>query len=55
MFDFEKLHPNHKWAFLDGFLSGALTAALAYQFYKDWREQQEWKTLVEETTSFPVA
>jgi len=34
-FDFETLHPNHKFAFLDGFLCGAMAAYLVYRIVED--------------------
>lgn len=50
MFDFEKLHPNHKFAFLDGFLCGLVIAYMANGFYKDYKEARVRKAVVETTT-----
>lgn len=33
---FENLHKNHKWAFLDGLLSGLVLALMANAFRKDY-------------------
>lgn len=49
MFDFEKLHKNHKLAFLDGMLCGIAVAVMARQFYNDYREMRENKALMEES------
>lgn len=38
MFDFEKLHKNHKLAYLDGVLCGIVGMIIAKQFYNDYRE-----------------
>lgn len=37
---FERLHPNKKYAFLDGFLCGLVVAKLAYDFYQDFEEDR---------------
>ena len=39
-FSFEDMHPNHKWAFLDGFLCGLVAAWCSYEFYRDYREMR---------------
>lgn len=36
--NFEDLHPNHKMAFLDGLLTGAVLLWLAQSFRKDVKE-----------------
>lgn len=43
---FEDLHPNHKYAYLDGFLCGIVVAYLANSFYTDYRESQDFKRRV---------
>jgi hypothetical protein len=47
-FSFENLHPNHKFAFLDGFLCGLLVAKVGYDIYQDVQEDRKWKKLAEE-------
>ena len=49
MFNFETLHKNHKYAFLDGLLCGMMLAWMANSFYKDYQEDEAYVTLVEET------
>lgn len=45
---FEELHPNHKYAYLDGFLCGIVIAYLAKSFHNDYLEGQEFKRRVKE-------
>ena len=42
-FNFENLHPNHKMAYLDGLLCGALIAAIGVKLYQDYREEKALK------------
>ncbi len=35
---FEDLHPNHKWAFIDGLLTGALLFFLTANARKNYKE-----------------
>jgi hypothetical protein len=39
-FNFENLHPNHKLAFLDGFLCGIFAAILGRMIYEQYLEEK---------------
>lgn len=42
-FSFEKMHRNHKWAFLDGFLCGVAVMYYGRLFYKDYQEDKAFR------------
>lgn len=54
MFDFEKLHRNHKFAYLDGLLCGIVITVMAKQFYDDYKDMKKWDRIAEESNEIPV-
>lgn len=48
MFDFEKLHPNHKFAFLDGFLCGVVIVIIVHSAVKDRFAEKDFRKWSEE-------
>ena len=45
---FENLHPNHKYAYLDGFLCGIVVAIIVKQYVNDYREMKAQDRRIEE-------